>query len=254
MAEVYSRPAVSSGASRTAAAIDQGLRSFMLGTYNYMALGVAGTAVVVMALMANPQLMATIAMGPGKWILFAATLGLGWFAPKLFYSRSPAVAHGAYWLYCAMWGAMIAPMMFAFVSKGLTGLIAQAFFIAAATFAATSVIGYTTKKDMSGWGGFLSMATIGILIASLVSFFVINDPGTSKMVSFGLSAVIVLLFSVITAWETQTIKNMYLAGAQGGDQEYLKRSSVFGAFMLYGSFVTLFVHILNMLGIMNTEE
>ncbi|PPC86443.1 MAG: hypothetical protein CTY31_05285 [Hyphomicrobium sp.] len=255
MAEVYSRPAVTqSGARSVGGSVDQGLRSFMIGTYNYMALGVAGTAVVVLALMNSPAALAAIASGPLKWVLFAAVLGLGFFAHKLFYSGSAVLAHGAYWLYCALWGAMMAPMIYVFMSKGHIGLVGQAFFIAAATFAATSVIGYTTKKDMTGWGGFLSMASIGMIVAMLVSFFFITDPGTSKMVSFGISAIVVLLFSVVTAWETQNIKNMYLAGASEGGQEFLNRSSIFGAFMLYGSFVTLFVHILNMLGIMNTEE
>jgi uncharacterized protein len=253
MAEVYSNPAVARGGVRTAGAIDQGLKSFMVGTYNYMALGLAGTAAVVLALMNNPELMATIAMGPMKWVLFLGVLGLGFFAQKLFYSGSSVVAHGAYWLYCAMWGAMIAPMVFAFVSSGKIGLVGQAFFIAAATFAATSVVGYTTKKDMTGWGGFLSMASIGVIIAMLVSFFFITDPGTSKFVSFCISSVIVLLFAVITAWETQEIKNLYLIGAQEGGEQFVNRSSIFGAFMLYGSFVTLFVHILNLLGIMNDE-
>jgi uncharacterized protein len=253
MAEVYNRTGTMPGTARTAGAIDQGLRSFMLGTYNYMALGVAATAVVVMALIANPALMSAIALGPMKWVLFAGVLGLGWFAPKLFYSGSTALAHGTYWLYCALWGAMMAPMVGHFLSHGMAGLVGQAFFIAAATFAATSLIGYTTKKDMTGWGGFMSMASIGLIIAMLVSFFFITDPGTSKMVSLGISSLVVLLFSAVTAWETQTIKSMYLQGAAHGDQTFENRSSIFGAFMLYGSFVTLFVHILNLLGIMNNE-
>ena len=253
MAEIPMRPGLAQGGIRTAGAVDQGLRAFMLGTYNYMALGVAGTAVVTMLLIANPSLMAAIALGPMKWVLFAAILGLGIFAPKLFYSGSSALAHGAYWLYCALWGAMMAPMVGHFMSNGSAGLVGQAFFIAAATFAATSLIGYTTKKDMTGWGGFLSMASIGLIIAMLVSFFFITDPGTSKTVSFLISSVVVVLFSVITAWETQTIKSMYIDGVSQGGEAQLKRSSIFGAFMLYGSFVTLFVHILNLLGIMNNE-
>jgi uncharacterized protein len=253
MAEVFNRPASVQGGARTAGAIDQGLRSFMLGTYNYMALGVAATAAVVMALIANPAVMSAIALGPMKWVVFAAVLGLGWFAPKLFYSGSTALAHGAYWAYCALWGVMMAPMIGHFLSHGLVGLVGQAFFIAAATFGATSLIGYTTKKDMTGWGGFMSMASIGLIIAMLASFFFITDPGTSKVVSLVISSIVVLLFSAVTAWETQTIKSMYLQGASHGDQTFTKRSSIFGAFMLYGSFVTLFVHILNILGIMNNE-
>lgn len=254
MAQLSTRPAVDLGGVRSTSAVDEGLRSFMLGTYNYMALGVAGTAAVVMALVANPQVMAAVALGPMKWVLFAGVLGLGFFAHKLFYSGSVAVAHGAYWLYCAMWGAMMAPMIGHFLSHGMASLVGQAFFIAAATFAAMSVIGYTTKKDMTGWGGFMSMASIGLIIAMLVSFFFIADPGTSKLVSLIISSLVVLLFSAITAWETQEIKSMYLERASHGDQAFAKRSSIFGAFLLYGSFITLFVHLLNILGIMNTES
>lgn len=254
MAQVYNQPSVPRSGARTGVAVDDGLRSFMLGTYNYMALGVAATAAVVFALMANPQIMMAIATGPMKWVLFAGVLGLGFFANKLFFSGSTALAHGAYWLYCVLWGAMIAPMVFMFMSQGHTGLVGQAFAIAAATFLATSLIGYTTKKDMTGWGGFMSMASIGLIIAMLVSFFFITDPGTSKTVSLIISSLVVLLFSAATAWETQQIKSMYLEGAAHGGQEFIKRSSIFGAFMLYGSFITLFVHILNILGILNTEQ
>jgi uncharacterized protein len=253
MAEVYNRTASTIGGVRSAGAIDQGLRSFMIGTYNYMALGVAGTAAVVMLLMANPEVMATIAMGPMKWVLFAAVLGLGFFAQKLFYSGSAVVAHGAFWLYCGLWGALIAPMIFAFMSKGMISLVGQAFLIAAATFAATSLIGYTTKRDMTGWSGFLSMASIGMIIVMLVSFFFITDPGTSKLMSGAISAVVVLLFAVITAFETQAIKTMYIEGVEHGGPEFVNRSSIFGAFMLYGSFITMFIHILNLLGLANNE-
>lgn len=252
MAEAYHQTGPVVGRTRSTM-IDEGLRSFMLGTYNYMALGVAFTAAVVMLLMAYPQVMASVALGPMKWVLFAAILGLGFFAPKLFYSGSSVMAHGAYWLYCLLWGALIAPMVFMFVSKGHIGLVGQAFFIAAATFAATSLIGYTTKRDMTGWSGFLSMASIGLIIAMLVSFFFVTDPGTSKMVSGIISAIVVILFSVITAFETQAIKTMYLEGVAHGGEEFTKRSSIFGAFMLYGSFITLFIHILNLLGLANNE-
>jgi uncharacterized protein len=253
MAELTSRPAGSLGRTQTAGTIDQGLRSFMVGTYNYMALGVAGTAAVAMFLMANPELMRAIALGPMKWVLFAAVLGLGWFAPKLFYSGSAVTAHAAFWAYCALWGAMISPMVYMFIAKGAAGLVGQAFLTAAATFATMSVIGYTTKRDMTGWGSFMMMASVGLIIASLVSFFFITDPGTSKTLSLVISSAVVLLFAAATAYETQMIKSMYVEQASHGNQEILKRSSIFGAFMLYGSFVTLFVHLLNILGIMNNE-
>src|SRR3569623_1629165 len=126
MAEVFSRPNRPYGGAQTSGAIDQGLRSFMLGTYNYMALGVAGTAAVVMLLMANPQVMAAIALGPMKWDVFAAVLGLGWFAPRIFFGGSEVMAQGAYWLYCALWGALIAPMISLNVSMWKARLVGQA--------------------------------------------------------------------------------------------------------------------------------
>jgi FtsH-binding integral membrane protein len=250
MAQMYAQRTVSTTGR---AAVDQGLRSFMLGTYNYMALGVAGTAAIVLLVMQSPAFMQAVASGPLKWVLFFGVLGLGWFAPRLFYSGSTVTAHAAFWGYCAMWGLLIAPMVGFFLHTH-PAIVAKAFIIAAAMFSATSLIGYTTKRDMTGWGGFLSMASIGLIIAMLVSFFFITDPGTSKMVSLGISSVVVLLFSVVTAFETQAIKSMYLDGANRGGEVFLHRSSIFGAFMLYGSFITLFIHLLNILGIMNSDQ
>lgn len=249
----YERYVPNSTIARGGVAVDEGLRKYMLSVYNYMALGVAGTAVVTLLIMNNLDVMRVVAVGPGKWVLFAGILGLGWFAPKLFYGGSAAVGQIAYWAYCAMWGALIAPMVYVFFAKGAGVLVGKAFFIAAATFAATSAIGYTTKKDMTGWGGFIQMASIGLIIASLASFFFINDPGTSKMLSLGISCLVVLLFAAATAWETQQIKDMYVQGAHHGGEDFVSRSAVFGAFMLYGSFVTLFVHILNILGILSND-
>lgn len=237
-----------------ASAIDQGLRSYMLRVYNYMALGVAGTAVVVLALMNNPKVMIALATGPMKWVLFAGILGLGLFSHKVIYGGSAVMAHGAYWLYCAMWGALIAPFVFLTIQRTGMGLVFKALAITAATFAATSLVGYVTKRDMTGWSGFLSIASIGLIVASLVSFFFVTDPGTSKMVSLGISCLVVLLFAAVTAWETQQIKSMYLeAVTYGGGESEISRSAIFGSFMLYGSFVTLFTHILNILGITSSD-
>jgi FtsH-binding integral membrane protein len=251
MAEIDNRYVRAGAGAPTEVAVDEGLRAYMLRVYNYMALGIAGTAVVTLLLMNNPALMRTIAIGPMKWVLIVGILGLGFFAGRIIFTGSAVLAHGAYWLYCAMWGALISPMIYFFFAKNAGGLVFQAFVIAAVTFGATSLYGYTTKRDMTGWGGFLSMAVIGMIVVSLVSFLIINDPATSKMVSFIISAIVVVLFAAVTAWETQQIKDMYIQGA--GDQALIDRSAIFGAFALYGAFVTLFVHILNILGIMRSE-
>ncbi len=222
----------------TAAEIDQGLRSYMMGVYNYMALGVALTAIVVMAVASNPAALA--AVYSMKWILFIGVLGLGFFAPKLIFSGNTALAHAAYWGYAALWGLMIAPMVGAYLRVS-PNLVTQAFLITSVTFAGASLAGYVTKRDLSGMGGFFMMATIGILVAGLVNVFILQ----SGMFSFITSIVTVLLFSGITAYETQMIKEMYVEGDAAG---VTKGKSIFGAFALYGSFVTLFVNILSILG------
>jgi hypothetical protein len=226
------------------AEIDQGLRSYMMGVYNYMALGVALTAIVVMAVASNPAALAAV-FGL-KWILFIATLGLGFFANKLIFSGNSAMAHAAYWGYAALWGLMIAPMVGSYLAVR-PDMVFQAFLVTAVTFGATSLAGYVTKRDLSGFGSFFLMASIGIIIAMLVNVFIFQ----STLFSLITSVVTVLLFSAITAYETQMIKEMYVEGDAPG---LAKGKSIFGAFMLYGSFVTLFVHILNIFGIMGGDE
>ena len=222
-------------------AIDQGLRQYMLGVYNYMALAVAGTGLVSMFIASNEALVLQLALSPLKWVAFAGILGLGWFAPRVIFSGSKVMAHGMFWAYAGLWGLLIAPMLYYFQQAGAAQDIYRAFFITASVFGAMSLYGYTAKKDLSGWASFLFMATIGLLIAIVVNALIFK----STMMSLFTSSAIVLVFSAVTAYETQMIKNMYREGSGTND-----RAAIFGAFALYGSFVTLFVHILNILGIM----
>jgi len=226
--------------TQSRAEIDQGLRSYMLGVYNYMSLGVALTAIITLAVAASPAAMA--AVSSLYWVFFIAILGLGFFAPRMILSGNTALAQGVYWGYAALWGLAIAPMV-AIYLKIDPSLVFRAFLITAVTFGATSLAGYVTKRDLSGFGGFIMMASIGILIAMLVNAFFVQ----STMMSLIVSIVTVLLFAGVTAWETQQIKEMYVEGDAPG---VAKGKAIIGAFMLYGAFVTLFVHILNILGIM----
>ncbi len=222
-------------------AIDQGLRQYMLGVYNYMALAVAGTGLVSMFIAGNEALVAQIALSPLKWVAFAGILGLGWFAPRVIFSGSKTAAHAMFWAYAAMWGVLIAPMLFYFQQAGAAQDIYRAFFITASVFGSMSLYGYTTKKDLSGWASFLFMAAIGLIIAIIVNAIFFQ----SGLMSLVTSSLVVLVFSAVTAYETQMIKSLYREGGSMND-----RAAIFGAFALYGSFVTLFVHILNILGIM----
>lgn len=226
--------------------IDEGLRAYMLRVYNLMALGVAVTAIVTLFVANNPPLMQAVAMGPMKWVLFFGVLGLGFFAPRLIFSGNSVMAHAAYWTYAVLWGLLISPMIFAYMNIDGGRLIVQALGITAVTFGATSLAGYVTKRDLSGFGGFFMMATIGLLVAIVANAIFFQSIGFSLVTSI----LVVLVFSAITAWETQMIKQMYVEGDAAG---MAQGKAIFGAFMLYGSFVTIFVHILNILGIMRSE-
>lgn len=225
-----------------AAQIDVGLRNYMLRVYNYMALGVAYTGAVAMLVASSPA--AVQALGGGMfWVFFLGILGMGFFAPKLMATKSVGVAQLCFWVYATLWALILGPVLFMYAQMDPM-LVPKAFFITAGTFAGMSLLGYTTKKDLSGLAAFFMMAVIGIFIAMLVNVFFLQ----SEMMSLVLSIIVVLLFAGITAWETQQIKNRYSAGDMG---DVAAKKAIFGAFELYGTFVVMFIHVLNILGIMN---
>jgi len=227
-----------------ATSVDEGLRQYMLGVFNYMALGVALSGVFAMLVSSNQGLMVQMASTPLRWLPFVAILGLGFIGPRVIFSGSTTVAHGIFWLYAASWGLLVAPALYFLREAGDAVIIYRAFFITAAVFAGTSLYGYTTKKDMSGLGTFFFMATLGLLIAIIVNALIFQ----STMMSLIVSCLVVLVFAGITAYETQMIKRLYREGDSANE-----RASILGAFMLYGSFATLFIHILNILGIMRSD-
>jgi len=235
----------------TQAAVDQGLRSYMLGIYNYMALGVAVTAAIVMATFTIPALGAV-----ANVLAFPAMLGLigmGFFAQRLLMGGTVARAHVVYWVYVALWGIGIAPIVNRYLGID-PSMVMTAFLSASLTFGAMSMWGYTSKRDLSGMGAIAGMALMGLLIAALVNLVVAMFTGVgaaTMMISMLISFGFVVFVSLITAWETQVIKEMYV---ESEGQEAVARKSIFGAFMLYGSFVSIFVNILQILGFVNSSE
>jgi FtsH-binding integral membrane protein len=235
----------------TQVAVDQGLRSYMLGIYNYMALGVAVTAVIIMATFTIP------AFGAAANVLaFPAMLGLigmGFFAQRLLMGGSIARAHVVYWIYVALWGIGIAPMVNRYLGVD-PSMVMTAFLSASLTFGAMSLWGYTSKRDLTGMGVIAGMALMGLLVAALVNLVVAMFTGVgagTMLFSTIISFAFVIFVSLITAWETQVVKEMYVE-AEG--QEAVARKSIFGAFMFYGSFVSIFVNILQILGFLNSSE
>jgi len=228
-------------AQAQAASVDVGLRSYMLRIYNYMALGVAFTGIIAMLVASQPAIMQAVALGPFKWVLFIGILGMGFVAPRIMMSKSVFAAQGCFWVYAAMWGALAAPFFFIYTQES----IARAFFITAAAFAGMSLYGYTTKRDLSAMGRFLVMATFGALIAIVVNIFM-----QSSGLHLAMSILIPVIFAGLTAYETQQIKGWYY---ESDGQDVTHRKAIFGAFLLYGSFVTMFLWLLQLFGVARSE-
>lgn len=228
-------------AQADAATIDVGLREYMLRVYNYMALGVALTGAVSMLAAMNPAIVQAVVGGPFVWVLFIGIMGLGFFAPRIMMTKSLAAGQACFWTYAALWGLLIAPYFLVYTQAS----IARAFFITAAAFAGMSLYGYTTKKDLTAMGRFLTMATFGVLIALVVNIF-LQSSGLQLLMSF----VVPIIFAGLTAYETQQIKSWYYESDAG---DMTQRKAVFGAFLLYGSFVTMFVWILQLVGVARDE-
>ncbi len=216
--------------------IDQGLRSYMLGVYNNMALGVALTGVVAFFVGNNDALMATIWGSPLKWVAMflplALSLVFGFGVNKMRADTAKLV----FWAYAAAFGLSLSVIFRVFTGES----IATTFFVTAASFAALSLYGYTTKKDLTAFGSFLVMGMWGLLIAGLVNIFI-----QSSVMQFVLNCAGVLIFAGMTAWDTQSIKEMYY---ENDDGETASKKSILGAYKLYTDFIALFINLLQLFG------
>jgi len=230
-----------------AGVIDQGLRAYMIRVYNYMAAGVAITGVVAYAIYSM-----AVQQGAGgleltafgnfmyasgfKWVVIFAPLAMVFFLSMRIGSMSLGAAQISFWLFAALMGASISSIFLVYAGES----IARVFFITAAAFGALSLWGYTTKKDLSGWGSFLFMGLIGIIIAALVNLFI-----GSTALQFAISVIGVLVFAGLTAYDTQQIKEMYSANDDGTVRG---QKSIMGALRLYLDFINLFLMLLQLFG------
>ena len=239
------------GAER-AAVVDAGLRAYMIRVYNYMASGLALTGVVAWLAyqaaggeairVAGGQIVGTTAFGqtimsfPVMIVLFLGTLGLVFFMSYRIDRLQPATALGLFMFYAGLLGVMLMPIFVQYTGSS----IARTFFISAASFGALSLYGYTTQRDLSPIGSFLIMGVIGLVIAMVVNVFL-----KSTGLDFVISAVGVLIFAGLTAWDTQKIKEMYDVQDDGS---VAGRKAVMGALTLYLDFINLFLFMLRFLG------
>jgi hypothetical protein len=218
-----------------AAVLDQGLRAHMLRVFNYMASGVLLSGIVAYAV-ANSSLAGIIFGTPLAWVVMLAPLAFVMVLSFGIHKLSFATAQALYWAFCAVMGASLASILIVFTGAS----VARVFFITAATFAATSLYGYTTKADLSKFGTFLFMGLIGIVIASVVNIFL----GSSAL-QFAISVIGVLVFTGLTAYDTQRIKEEYY---EGHDHETSSKMALMGALSLYLNFVNLFTLLMQLLG------
>lgn len=239
MAEEYGRRL---GASevQSDAVVDQGLRSYMLKVYNYMASGVALTGFVAAYLanqiMQNPELAQTIYGGGMGWVIMLSPLAMILVINFGVNKLSAFALQAAFWGFAGLMGLSLASIFLVYTGES----IARVFFITAASFGALSLWGYTTKKDLTGWGSFLIMGLFGIIIASIVNIFM-----ASSAMHFAISVIGVLIFAGLTAYDTQKIKEMYW---EADGHELTSKKAVMGALRLYLDFINLFLMLLRLLG------
>jgi len=249
---------IRSAAGSRAAAIDEGLRAHMNKVYGTMSIGMlitfaAAWAISGLAVTTDPSaavaqigtdkyltsLGSALYMSPLKWVVMFAPLafvfGLGAAMNKI----SAATAQLLFYVFAAVMGISISSIFLVFTGYS----IIQIFLITSIAFAGLSLWGYTTKKDISGWGSFLIMGVIGLIVASVVNIFL-----ASPALVFAISAIGVLIFAGLTAYDTQRIKSDYLAHAHHGDQEWLQKSGIMGALSLYLNFINMFMMLLQLYG------
>ncbi len=227
---------VMSQAQAQTAAIDVGLRAYMLRVYNYMCVALALSGAVAFVVSTSPAMQQAIFGTPLMWVVFLAPLGLVFFLSARINKMSASAAQTTFWIFAALMGMSLASIFIAYTPESVT----RVFFITAGAFAGLSLVGYTTKKDLSGMGTFLFMGVIGLVIAMVVNMFL-----GSSMLQLGISAIGVLIFAGLTAYDTQKIKLMYY---EGDSAEVATKKSIMGALKLYLDFLNMFIFLMHILG------
>lgn len=246
---------IATAPSRADASIDEGLRAYMLKVYNLMALGLAITGLAAfgtmmlattndpataVATLANGKMLTNLGAvlygSPLRWVVMLAPLGMVFFLSARIQSMSVSGAQTAFWVFAGLMGLSLSSIFLVYTSQS----IVQTFFVTAAAFGALSLWGYTTKRDLTGMGTFLVMGVFGLIIAMVVNIFL-----QSSALQFAISGIGVLVFSGLTAYDTQKIKEMYY---DGDDAMVSGRKTIMGALTLYLDFINLFTFLLQFLG------
>lgn len=219
-----------------AARFDEGLRSHMLGIYRNMGIGLALTGLVALAVSSSPALVALIFGTPLKWVAMLAPLAFIFFFQFRIERMTVAGARTAFFAFAAVMGVSMASIFLVFTGTS----IAMAFFTASAMFAGLSLVGYTTKRDLTGIGNFLFIGLIAVVLASIVNIFL-----GSSMLQMVLSVVGVVVFAGLTAWDTQRLKSEFV---HYGRSEAADKLAIMGALSLYLNLINMFQLLLGLMG------
>ncbi|MFW0776572.1 MAG: Bax inhibitor-1/YccA family protein [Rickettsiales bacterium] len=218
----------------------------MLRIYNYMASALALTGITALVAANSPAVVSAlytmgangqVGMSGLGWLVAFAPLGMVLWLSFGINRMSMQTAQISFWAFSVLMGLSMTSIFLIYTGES----IARTFFITAGTFGAMSLYGYTTKKDLSGWGSFLIMGLIGLIIASVVNIFM-----QSSALGFAISVIGVLIFTGLTAYDTQKLKNMYYQIS--GHGEALAKASIMGALNLYLDFINLFIMLLRFVG------
>ncbi|MEM1432292.1 MAG: Bax inhibitor-1/YccA family protein [Pseudomonadota bacterium] len=240
------------------AEIDEGLRAHMSKVYGTMSVGMlitgaAAWAISGLATTTDPSLAvaqvsadtyltglgAAIYTSPLRWVIMFAPLIFVFGFAAMVNRMSAGAAQLVFYTFAAVMGLSLSSIFLVYTTYSIT----QIFLITAIAFAGLSLWGYTTKKDISGWGSFLIMGVIGLIVASIVNIFL-----GSPAIMFAISAIGVLIFAGLTAYDTQRIKNDYIQFAMAGNQEWIEKSAIMGALSLYINFINMFIMLLQLFG------
>ena len=225
--------------TRADSAIDEGLRAYMLKVYNLMGIGLAVTGVVAYftasLATSNPAVAQLLYGSPLRWVIMLAPLAFVFLFSFRIDRMSVSSAQLTFWAFAAVMGLSLSSIFLIFTGASIT----QTFFVTAASFAALSLYGYTTKRDMTAMGSFLIMGVFGLILAMLVNLFL-----QSSALQFAISAIGVLIFAGLTAYDTQKIKESYFEG----DVAVMGRAAIMGALTLYLDFINLFTFLLQFMG------
>lgn len=230
----YRKPQAASVSQQEA--YDEGLRQQMLRIYNYMTAGLAISGLIAFLTSSSPALMNAIYGTPLQYVVMLAPLGFILFLSFKIQDISSSKAQAIFWAFCAVMGVSISWIFMVYTG----GSIVRVFFISSGMFAATSLYGYTTKKDLASMGGFMMMGLFGIIIAMIVNIFM-----KSSGLDFVISILGVVIFIGLTAWDTQRIKEMY---DESYGSEANEKVAIMGALTLYLNFLNMFLFLLRLLG------